>query len=209
MKKIIAIVFSTLFVAQAALAELAIGITGAYYSLDTDGSETELTGNLEKSSASSEENVEGIEIFGEIVTDTGFVLGASYIPARELGATSRSDTNTEGDTGTYTAKAEVDNVVMFYADVPIGPLYAKFGISRAELTTQESLNSGSTYDNEEVFGFTVGLGKRGDFYGGTFYKAEFSYTDFDSYEDTSSDSEKKVEADTEVMALKLSLGKAF
>ena len=39
MKKIIAIVFSTLFVAQVALAELAIGITGAYYSLDTEGSE--------------------------------------------------------------------------------------------------------------------------------------------------------------------------
>ena len=209
MKKIIAIVFSTLFVAQAALAELAIGITGAYYSLDTEGSETELTGDTEKSTASSEENFEGLEIFGEIVTDTGLVLGASYIPARELGAKSRTDSNSEGDSGTYTAKAEVDNVVMFYADVPIGPVYAKFGISRAELVTQESLNSGSTYDNEDVFGYTLGLGKRGDFYGGTFYKAEFAYTNFDSYEDTSSDSEKKVEADTEVMAIKLSVGKTF
>ena len=56
-----------------------------------------------------------------------------------------------------------------------GTLYAKFGISRAELVTQESLNSGSTYDNEDVFGYTLGLGKRGDFYGGTFYKAEFAY----------------------------------
>lgn len=209
MKKIIAIVFSTLFVAQAALAELAIGITGAYYSLDTEGSETELTGDTEKSTASSEENFEGLEIFGEIVTDTGFVLGASYIPARELGAKSRTDSNSEGDSGTYQAKAEVDNVVMFYADVPIGPVYAKLGISRAELVTQESLNSGSSYDNEDVFGYTLGLGKRGDFYGGTFYKAEFAYTNFDSYEDTSSDGEKKVEADTEVMAIKLSVGKTF
>ena len=88
-------------------------------------------------------------------------------------------------------------------------MYAKLGLSRADLITQESLNSGSTYNNQDVYGWTIGVGKRGDFVGGTFYKGELSYTNFDQYSDTSSDSEKKVEADTEVVAVKFSVGKAF
>ena len=47
MKKIIAIFLQHYSLHKLLLAELAIGITGAYYSLDTEGSETELTGNLE------------------------------------------------------------------------------------------------------------------------------------------------------------------
>ena len=37
-------------------------------------------------------------------------IGVSYIPTRELGSKSRSDSNSDGDTGTYKAKAELDNV---------------------------------------------------------------------------------------------------
>ena len=183
---------SFLLIVNTVSAEMAIGVTANFASIETDGTET-LRNSSKKTTASSDVEETLPEVFVEIVGDRG-VFGVAYIPVQELGNKSRTDSNSEGDSGTYTAKAEVDNVVMFYADVPIGPLYAKFGISRAELVTQESLNSGSTYDNEDVFGYTLGLGKRGDFYGGTFYKAEFAYTNFDSYEDTSSDSEKIMKA---------------
>ena len=48
--------------------------------------------------------------------------------------------------------------------------------------TLESLNSGSTYPNEDVFGYTLGVGAKGDLpYANTFYKADLTYTDFQDY----------------------------
>ena len=57
------------------------------------------------------------EIFIETFDDSGLAFGISYIPTRDMGSKSRSDTNSEGDTGTYKAAAELDNVVQIYTDV--------------------------------------------------------------------------------------------
>ena len=53
MKKLIAI-FSTLFfiISTSARADLGVGISANFASIDTDGSETELTGDGEKTTAS-------------------------------------------------------------------------------------------------------------------------------------------------------------
>ena len=75
------------------------------------------------------------------------------------------------------AEAELDNVVQLYVDYSVteyagAEIYLKGGIQHATIVTLESLNSGSTYPNRDVLGYTLGLGAKGDLpYGNNlFYK---------------------------------------
>ena len=217
MKKIIAIALSFLFISlQSVKAEVGVGITAAAHMFDVSGTETTRTSG-EKNPGSHSETAVVPELFIEAITENGGAFGISYIPTREMGSKSRSDTNSDGDTGTYKAEAELDNVVQFYADIPMSevsgfPVYAKLGIQHATINSLESLNSGSTYPNEDVFGYTLGLGTKGDLpYGNNmYYKAEATYTDFEDYTQSSNSAPaNKVKADLEDVAVKFSIGYKF
>ena len=193
MKKLISILVSLFLISTlSAKAEVGIGITGAMYSVDISGTETTRQSS-QKNNGDHSEDIEVGEIFVEAITDSGMAIGINYIPTRDMGSKSRTDSNSDGDSGTYTAKAELDNVIQIYVDTPtysVGPasLYGKFGIQTATIITGESLNSGSTYPDEDVFGYTIGFGTKGDLTGGMYYKAEITYTDFEDYEADSSTS---------------------
>ena len=217
MKKLTTIVLSFLFLTfNAAKAEFAVGITGALHSFDVSGTETTRTSG-EKNTGSHSEDVMVPELFLETASGSGIEVGISYIPTREMGSKSRSDSNSDGDTGTYKAEAELDNVIQIYADIDLAevggyPVYAKIGVQHATITTLESLNSGSSYPDQDVTGFTIGLGTKGDVptLDNAFYKAEVTYTDFEDYSANSdSTPANKVEADLEDIALKLSIGYKF
>lgn len=216
MKKNIAIFLSFIFISfQAVKAEMAVGITGALHMFDVSGTETTRTSGEKNPGSHSEEAIVP-EIFIESAND-GVNFGLAYIPTRDMGSKSRSDTNSAGDTGTYKAAAELDNVVQLYADIPVSAyagadVYVKLGVQHATITTLESLNSGSTYPNEDVFGYTLGVGAKGDLpYGNNlFYKADLTYTDFEDY--SASDEAgtgNSVEAELEDIAFKLSVGYKF
>lgn len=218
MKKIIAIFLSlSFFIIQSVKAEtFGIGLTGAVHMLDASGTETTRSSS-EKNTGSHSEEVIVPEIFAEAILNNGAAVGISYIPTREMGSKSRSDTNSEGDTGTYKAEAELDNVIQIYADIPFGEfqgynVYGKVGLQHATIATLESLNSGSTYPDQDVYGFTLGLGTKGDlaFGNNMYYKAEVTYTDFEDYQqDSNSSPANKVEAELEDIAAKLSIGYKF
>ena len=215
MKKLTTIVLSFLFLTfNAAKAEFAVGITGAFHSLDASGTETTRTSG-EKNTGSHSEDVMVPELFVETASGSGLEVGISYIPTREMGSKSRSDSNSEGDTGTYKAEAELDNVIQLYADIDLAeiggnPVYAKIGVQHASITTLESLNSGSTYPNQDVLGYTIGLGAKGDLVGNFYYKADLTYTDFEDYSSMSDgNTGNKVEASLEDVAAKLSIGYKF
>ena len=189
-------------------AEIGIGVSGAFHMLEGDGSETTRTsGQVNK--GSHDENVAVPEVFIEMIADSGLAVGLSYIPTRDLGSKSRSDSNSEGDTGTYTAKAELDNVIKIYTDIPMGDLfYGTLGIQHVELATLESLNSGAVYPNKTLLGASVGLGVKGDLpYGSMYYKAEATYTNFGTYE--ADGAGNKVTADLEDIAARVSIGYKF
>tara|TARA_B100001057_G_scaffold209519_1_gene210193 strand:+ start:256 stop:900 length:645 start_codon:yes stop_codon:yes gene_type:complete len=214
MRKIITILLSFLFISfQAAKAEIGIGVTGALHMFDASGTETTRSSG-QKNTGSHSDEVVVPEVFVEAILENGGAIGIAYIPTREVGKKSRSDSNSAGDTGTYTAEAELDNLVQLYADIPLmgSMLYGKVGVQHATITTLESLNSGSTYPNQDVMGFTIGLGTKGDLpYGNNlYYKAEATYTDFEDYEaDSNSTPANKVVADLEDVAVKLSIGYKF
>ena len=216
MKKIITILTPLFFlVTVVAKAEVGVGVTGALHSIDASGTETTRT-SLEKNTGSHTEEVLVPEIFVEAIADNGFTLGISYIPTREMGSKSRTDTNSDGDTGTYTAKAELANVGQIYVDVPLPidlgyPIYAKLGAQHVTLKTLESLNSGTTYPDKDLLGLTIGLGTRGDLpYGDSlYYKFEVTYTDFETYSETGGSTGNQLEADFDDTAAKFSVGYKF
>ena len=133
-----------------------------------------------------------------------------------MGSKSRTDSGDQS-AGTYKAEAELDNVVQLYVDYSVSEyngaeIYLKGGIQHATIVTLESLNSGSTYPDENVLGLTLGLGTRGDlaYADNMYYKAEATYTKFEDYEaDSNSTPANKVEAELEDLAIKFSIGYKF
>ena len=212
MKKIITTIGSILLLTiVSAKAEIGIGVSGAMHFISGDGTETTRTSN-QKNTGSHDEEAVVPEIFIEAIGDNGIALGVSYIPTRDIGSKSRSDTNSDGDTGSYKAAAELDNVVKFYTDIPAGsivgyPTYIHLGIQHVTLSTLESLNSGATYPDADLFGATIGLGTKGDLGNNLYYKGEVSYTNFETYEATGAGN--KVVADLEDYAAKISIGYKF
>ena len=149
MKKIITILLSFLFISfQSAKAEVGMGITGAAHFFDVSGTETTRQ-SAEKNTGSHTHDVIVPEVFIEAITSNGSAVGLSYIPTRELGSKSRSDTTTSGDgqdTGTYTAKAELDNVILLYADIALTEIagfsvYGKLGVGVTNIDADVSLST--------------------------------------------------------------------
>ena len=217
MKKISTILLSFLFISfQAVKAEVGMGVTGAIHLFDASGTETVRESGNKVSGSHSEETLVP-EIFIEGFDDSGYAIGLSYIPTRSVGSKTRSDTNTDGDTGSYKAEAELENVVQIYLDFPISelqgfPIHGKVAVQHVTLKTLESLNSGSTYPDEDLLGLTLGFGTKGDLpYGNNlYYKAEASYTKFEEYNaDSTSSPSNNVEADLEDIAIKFSIGAKF
>ena len=217
MKKLLTAILSVVFLSTlSAKAEIGIGVSGALHALDASGTETTRSSG-QKNSGSHSEDAAVPEVFVEAILDNGGALGISFIPKRELGTKSRSDSNSDGDTGTYKAEAELGSVAQIYADIPLTtvanfPIYAKLGIQHATIKTLESLNSGSSYPNKDVMGYSLGLGTKGDipFGSNLYYKAEVSYTDFGTYEaDSDSSPANKVSADLESYNARLSIGMKF
>ena len=209
MKKLYSILTSLILLTfTSAKAEIGIGVTGALHMLDVSGSETTRQSS-EVNRGSHEEDVGVAEVFVEAIAENGWTVGFSYIPTRDLGSKSRSDSNSDGDTGTYKAQAELDNVMQIYTDLPLSDrVHFKVGVQHVTLTTLESLNSGSAYPNEDLLGWTVGLGTKGDLpYGNLYYKAEVTFTDFEDYEGVSNGN--RVVADLDDTAAKFSIGYKF
>ncbi len=214
MKKLIGLISSVIFLTVvSAKAEIGVGISGALHLIDGDGTEITRTSG-QRNDGSHDETAAVPEIFIESINDDGIAIGLSYIPVREMGSESRSDSNTTGDTGTYTAKAELDDVFKIYSDIPTGKsfygdTYVHLGIQHVTVTTLESLNSGETYPNEDLFGYTVGLGTKGDLpYGNSYYKAELTYTNFETFE-VDGTAGNSIEADLQDFAARVSIGYKF
>ncbi len=186
---------------------VAAGITVNFSELETSGSET-LRDSGQVTTTSVTEDVVLPEAFIELQMDNGAAVGVSYIPVQELGSKSRTDTDIA--TATNKAAAELDDLFTLYLDFPVyDNLYIKGGVTHTTIVTTENLGTGSSYEDQDVFGYTVGLGYKGDLpYGdGMFFKAEALFTEFDSYNDVSANN--KVTADTEAISLKASVGYRF
>ncbi len=215
MKKIISsiagsiLLFWTSF-AQAEGFQIGVGLMAGQ--LNADGTETEGTAaDTSDRSKSFDEMFYGADIFAEVVGDNGFTIGLSYIPVDlEIGSGSRTDTavatsagGAENDTGTRTASADVEDLITLYTNMPMGSngWYALLGYHMATVTTTETLPN-SSYGNEDITGYQLGLGKRDGN-----RKIELSYSDFETIDiSATGGNTNSISANADSLQLRLSFG---
>ena len=93
-----------------------------------------------------------------------------------------------------------------YANYNFGGTYfAKVGVAAVTLNTTESLATGSSYGNEDIYGGVIGVGTQEDN-----HRFELVYTDYEDISITSSTARtgvttnNKIEADLDTIAFKYS-----
>ena len=217
MKKLISTALTIILLPFAVYsAETRIGISGAFSSFDTSGTETTKSSN-QKNSTSKTEDAVVPGLFIERVNDQGLAFGFEFNPGEaELGSGTGSDDDAE-TSGANKASAEVSGHMSLYGLIPAGPGYVRLGIVRASVDTTETLATGTKYGNEDVNGFVIGYGfqKSGD---SNFIRLEGTYTDYDDLKFNGSFNgnavgdgavRNVVEADVDALALKLSVGTSF
>ena len=177
--------------------------------LNADGTETEGTAaDTSNRSKSFDELFYGADLFAEVVGDNGFTIGLSYIPVDiEIGSGSRTDTDgddaAENDDGTRTASADIEDLMTLYTNMPMGSngWYALLGYHMATVTTSETLPN-SSYGNEDITGYQLGLGKRS---GNA--KIELAYSDFEDIKiSATGGNTNSVSADADALQLRVSFG---
>ena len=210
-KRFLTYLFSFLFICGVAKADLSYGVSLMFGQVDTSGHELESGSASDKNSKSLKESFVGGSLFIEGRDDSGYAIGLDYVPVGlDIGDGKRTDSSTgadvasEADTGNRKASAEIENLFTLYANIPVGSdgYYGVLGLHYTTITTDETLPN-STYDDEDIFGFQVGLGMRSGN-----LKYELSYSDFSDIEinGKGGNSGNKIEADADALMFKIAYG---
>ena len=174
-------------------------------------------------------------VFAEISSDDvmGLGIGISYAPdVIELNQETRHISNCENDKVVCTAETSVagidasggvqkvdgkiDDLINVYLTLPVGDTgaYVRAGYIQATLTTQESLATGSKYENIDLTGASVGGGYEGSLGDMAFWRAEGSYQMWDDIDTEGSEaggtgSKNKITAELGSITGSLSVGMKF
>ena len=164
-------------------------------------------------------------IFAEISSDEmmGLGIGVSYAPeVADLEKETRVLNNASGDaandTGTQTVDAKINDMVSIYLTLPVGDsgAYVKAGYIQATMVTEESLITGSKYEDVDMTGTQIAGGYEGSLGDMAFWRAEGSYQMWEdisasgSEANASDDSTKnKIEAELGSVTGSLSIGMKF
>ena len=179
--------------------------------VETSGTETEGTAtDTSDRSKTIKEVFYAADLFLEYIDDNGIAYGLSYIPFDfSIGEGSRTDVSTgadvesEADTGSRTAEADLSDFMTLYVNYPMGAngWYGLLGYHMATVETTESLNA-SSYPNEDITGYQIGFGQRQ----GTF-KYELSYSDFEDINVSSTGGNtNSVSADADAFTFRIAYG---
>ena len=217
MKKITTLVLATIFsvVSTFANAEWSAGITGTGVSMDATAKEDGKT----KADQTRDETLEAMfmSIFVEYNLGPASV-GLDVMPysfETEKVTNVRTDNNIDtasNDNGTTTAHLEVDYNTMLYVLAPLGDagVYAKAGISFADVTSVETTVTSTSYPDDELIGGHISLGFQADVQDGVFVRAEAGFSEYDDLSGTSSSNRTKVQiSNLSGPHARISIGKAF
>ena len=172
-------------------------------------------------------------IFAEISSDElmGLGIGVSYAPevvdlAKETrviqncrdNTTCTAESTDDVDTGTQQIDAKINDMLSIYLTLPVGDsgAYVKAGYIQATMVTEESLATGSKYEDIDMTGTQIGGGYEGSLGDMAFWRAEGSYQMWEdisasgSEANASDDSTKnKIEAELGSVTGSLSIGMKF
>jgi len=238
MKKQILTVLAALMLTSTAYAgSLGMGLQLSIASIDASGSETEVgTGTK---TLSDVENTKGsashdgaiiAAIYAEYNTDflergdgNSLTLGASLVPMSadvSENDKSRTDSSTgadvaaEADTGVRKANAELEDLRVYYLEIPVaGGFYVRGGMAQVDVNTTENFTATagitpSNYGNKTVDGHNYGFGYKGNLANGLHYKISYQELDFNEFS-LRSTSGNIVEADIDTQEVVASIGFRF
>ena len=212
-KTILVLMIAMLTFVGKAYAEVSYGISAALTKINASGTETE---GGEKNSGSADNHLIIPSVFAEYAYSDTITIGLDYIPlSADVSSKTKSKIDTETSvTGTNTtlttsrtqkAQAELENHVTLYANYDFGGYFAKVGVAAVTLNTEESLDTGSSYGNENIFGGVFGIGTQQDN-----HRFELIYTDYEDISLTSTvartgvTTNNKIDADLDTIAFKYS-----
>ena len=212
MNRILALITASfMLLSSAAYSEMRFGVSGALTYIEASGTETE---GGEKNSTTVDSIAIIPSIFVEYDAGNNLSIGLDYIPMdADISTKSRTDTetsvtNTAAETNTsrtQKAEAELSDHVTLYANYDMGGYYLKAGVAQVTIETSESLDTGSKYGNEDVYGGVFGVGRQD---GNT--RFELVYTNYEEVTFTSTEARtgvttnNKIDADLDTLSLKYS-----
>jgi hypothetical protein len=175
-------------------------------------------------------------VFAEVSSDEmmGLGIGISYAPdVAELNKETRTIQNctdnqavagvctayASGDTGDQVVDGKINDLVSVYLKLPVGDTgaYVKAGYLQATLTTNESLATGSKYENVDLTGTEIGGGYEGSLGEMAFWRAEGTFQMWDDISangsesnlSTTDTSKNKIEAELGSIQGSVSIGMKF
>ena len=184
MKKILittaAIMFASANAFAASLSDLSFGVSGTAFYYDASGTET-----TKSSGQTADERDSGVapmaSIFAETETSAGVIVGLELMPySAKVGSGAMNSDDDAETSGVNSVDVNFKNHITLYAEYPNGFTdggFFKAGVHRVTVETDDTLNTGSKYGDEDLTGIMLGIGKKGDTANGGFYKiaAEVSY----------------------------------
>jgi len=219
-KLLILILSSTLFMVSVAKAEIGVnvGISGNIGIFAASATET--TGGLttHKDNGSEHGAAAWGSVFIEKTLGERLLVGIDYVPnalETDTTETQKADMRTD-NAATVTQsvnKVQVDfeDLTTYYVGLNVTEnFYAKAGIVKVDVITNESLETGSTYANTDLDGNLFGVGYHNSFDNGFFIRVEGNYMNFDGASVTSSANSNKIElSQLDGVSGKIALGKSF
>ena len=221
MKKTILIAFFLGCLTSFASAGMKAGITGSGYQLDAVGKSSSSGGAADQSRS---EDFEGatLSLFAEysIEAARGLSIGIDVVPydidmgsvENKRNATAGNPNGTQGSDGqdgTTTATVDMQTPLTAYILLPTeAGLYLKAGYSMATLKISENIVTGTSYPDEDIFGYHLNVGYERDL-GGAFVRAEVGHSEWDTVVVNSSSGRTSYSADLDGMSARISIGKAF
>ncbi len=225
-KKSLLIVASAILITSKAFAgSFGLGVAGHVASVSADGTESTPsdtgTENSVKSATAGNEFMFG-SVFAEYTFGESevFTFGIDYVPgSADVNRKNLSRTNVTSDAlednqqdGVRTANAEISDHITYYTEFGgMNSLYGKIGFSQVDIETKDTSTSSGTegfYPDKTLDAWTYGFGYKGEFGTQGYYKVEGYYTNYDSFNATSTTS-NTVSADLDVVGAALRLGYKF
>jgi len=172
-------------------------------------------------------------IFAEVSSSEmmGLGIGISYAPEiADLNKETRTIQNcrdnqahgaacttySSGDSGDQNVDAKINDMVSIYLTLPVGDsgAYVKAGYIQATMVTEESLATGSKYEDIDMTGTQVGGGYEGELGDMAFWRAEGTYQMWEDMSASGSEagndgSKNKISAEVGSVTGSLSIGMKF
>ena len=178
------------------------------------------TGEENENGEKSKEDATGAAAYASIFVEAGgdrFAVGIDYVPGGLSSETAETVTMDKTTTDTQTAKTntvavDFEDLTTLYVSLSLTEnFYVKAGMVTVDVITNESLATGSKYNNGDLDGTMYGIGYHTEFGNGMFARFEGTVMDMGGQKLTSTtNSDNTVELKDVVGATgKISIGKSF